>query len=114
MSLSVVKSEAGLTVVALDGRLDAGAVEEIRERFLAETTSRGHPVVVDVAGVTFLASLGIWMFVEAAKALQPHGAKLALVGPQPLVEKSLRASGFAAMVGIHPDLRDAERALRSP
>jgi anti-anti-sigma factor len=111
MSLRVIESGPDLTVVAIDGRLDALAVGELRPRFLEITAGRAQPVLVDIAGVTFLASLGIWMFVEAAKALQPHGAKLVLLAPNPLVEKTFRASGFTQMVHIHHDPAEARREL---
>ena len=111
MNLSVLESGPGHTLIALVGRLDATAVEEIRARFLEATGGAARPAVVDLAGVTFLASLGIWMLVEAAKAIQASGHRLALAAPRPLVEKSLRASGFARMLEIHPDLAGARRAL---
>jgi anti-anti-sigma factor len=58
-----------------------------------------------------MASMGIRMLVEGAKKLRASVARLALLRPAPLVEKSLRASGFASVVAIYHDEEIARREM---
>src|SRR5262245_51858016 len=53
--------EDDLIYVALDGRLDLEGTGEIDLQFTARTLAQRKPVVVDLAGVSFLASIGMRM-----------------------------------------------------
>ena len=103
MSITVFNPEESLTTLSLEGRLDAAAVTAIQPSFMAKTVALKKPVLVDMSQVSFIASLCIRMFVEAAKALKASGSRLALLNPSPFVEKTLKASGFDLVVGIYHD-----------
>ncbi len=66
-----------------------------------------------MSNVTFLASLGIRMLVEAAKGLKAPGAKIVLLKPQELVEKSLRSSGLHTILGMRHDVDEARASWSS-
>ena len=103
-----------VTTLSLEGRLDAAAVTAIQGEFLQKTAALKKPALVDMSQVTFMASLCIRMLVEAAKALRASGARLALLKPNPLVERALKASGFHLVVGIYHDEETALEGLSSP
>jgi anti-anti-sigma factor len=111
MSLSIVESGEKATIVALHGRLDAAGVQAVQTEFLQSTAALKKPAIVDMSDVTFMASLGIRMLVEAAKSLKSSGARLVLIKPQPLVEKSLKSSGLDVVVGIFHDESQARQAV---
>jgi anti-sigma B factor antagonist len=112
--ITVFNAEDGLTTLSLEGRLDATAITAIQPEFMEKTVARKKPVLVDMSQVSFMASLCIRMLVEAAKALKASGARLALLRPNPLVEKALKSSGFNLVVGIYHDEAVArEDLLRS-
>jgi anti-anti-sigma factor len=113
MSLSLLETSSVLTVVALDGRLDAAGVTEVQTQFIAETAGRKKPVIVNMEQVTFMASMGIRMLVEAAKSVKSSGGKLVLLKPQNLVEKSLKAAGLDVVVKIFHEEAEARAALVS-
>ncbi|MBL8755593.1 MAG: STAS domain-containing protein [Planctomycetes bacterium] len=82
-----------VTEVVLSGRLDLDGVQAVQDRFTFAIAPRGVPALVDLAGVEFLASLGIGMFVSVAHALKAHKAPLVLFGARPMVHKTLTAAG---------------------
>jgi anti-sigma B factor antagonist len=85
-----VLSESGaVTKVALHGRLDAPSVDRIEAGLLASIVAGDRSAMVDLAGVTFVSSVGIRMLLGATEALRQRRARLVLYGAQPLVAESL-------------------------
>jgi anti-sigma B factor antagonist len=64
--------------------------------------------VVDLAGVTFLASIGIRTLLLGAKAVQRRGGCLILLNPVDEVQHVLEVMG---MTDLMPIFRDSEAAL---
>ena len=111
MGITLFNSDEGLTTLALEGRLDAAAITAIQAEFMQKTVALKQPVLIDMSNVSFMASLCIRMLVEAAKALRTSGLRLALLRPSPLVEKTLKSSGFNLVVGIFHDEAVAREEL---
>lgn len=111
MSITLFNAEGSVTTLALNGRLDAAAITVIQPEFMVRTVGQKKPVLVDMSQVTFMASLCIRMLVEAAKSMKASGVRLGLLNPSPLVEKTLRSSGFDRVVGIYHDAENARTDL---
>jgi anti-sigma B factor antagonist len=96
--------------IALTGRLDGRGTEEIATKFAALSTAK-HRVVVDLTGISFLASIGIRELISNAKALQQKGGRMVLfVGGNPAVTKTLEATGIDALIPMFADAAEAEKA----
>lgn len=109
MELKVMRSEPGLTLVALSGKLDVDGEGQIGEQFRQLVESRaGTSFLVDMTNVSYLASLGIRLLFAAAKALARDGRKLVVVSPQPMVEETLLTSGTVRLI---PIARSEQEAL---
>ncbi len=89
MDIDVSELNANLTCIRLAGRLDSPGVDRIETRFTAALVSQGRSAVVDLSKVTFLASMGIRMFISSARALHLKGAKVVLFGASELVQSVL-------------------------
>ena len=111
MSLSVIESGEKFTVLALDGRVDVGGVNAVQAEFRELISSPGKAFLIDISQVTFLASLGIRMLVEAAKTVRGSGGSLVLLKPRPLVESILKMAGLEVILGISHDETAARLAL---
>lgn len=111
MKLEVLQSTDDLSVVGLSGRIDVKGLHEIDVKFHAATAGRGKPAVVDMSDVEFIASLGMGMLISCAQSLRRKGASLVLLGPQPVVEETLRAAGVDGVVPIVGDMDEARRQL---
>ena len=112
MELITLREDDELTHIALSGRLDVSGVQQVERPFAALTAARGKPVLVDVSEVSFLASLGMRMFLSCAKTLKQHKTKMVLLNPQPLVEDALRSAGLTSVIPIEYDIDAAMGLLK--
>ena len=111
MDMQVNQADNEITQVVLDGRFDIQGAQEVDSRF-DELAKSSKALVVDLAKVSFLASLGIRTLMLSAKTLIRHGGDMAVCGANENVEKVLRTTGFNEVAGIYPDYESAARALR--
>ena len=113
MELNVIHSDDSYTHIALVGKLDVGGVGEIENKFLGFTAARKKNAVVDISGVNFLGSMGLRVFLDAAKSLAREKKQLILLNPQPLVGEVLEASGIGEIVSIQTDAASAVALAQS-
>jgi anti-anti-sigma factor len=97
--------------VALIGRLDTAGVDRIETRVIA-VLSHGGDCVIDLAQVTFLASLGVRLLLTVAKLLARKGNRLVLLAPRPLIDQALRHSSIDEIIPVAADMDDALKLLR--
>jgi anti-sigma B factor antagonist len=101
--------------ICLGGRLDMIGVGEIELPFTALAATRPIAVLVDLTGVSFLASVGLRCIIQSAKALDLKGGRMALlVGDNPLVRRTLDAVGIAEIIPTFFDESAALDSLRQP
>jgi len=97
--------------IALSGRLDGPGTAEIATKLAELSTAGKQRVVVDLTGITFLASIGIRAVLSSAKALQAKGGRMVLfVGGNPAVTKVLEATGIDALIPMFTDAGEADKA----
>jgi len=107
MNLVVSELANGVTKVSLEGRLDVDGALKIDSEF-NKIAEENKNVLVDLANVTFIASLGIRTLITGAKATANNGGKLVLLNPQSNVEKVLRTSHIDTVLPIISDATDLE------
>lgn len=110
--LRVIKQEPDLIHVALAGRLDLLGVQSVEQTFGELTEKQGKATLVDMSEVVFLSSMGLRMFLKAAKALNRQGAKLVLLKPQAPVEETLMYVAFNNLIPIEHDPARALQILK--
>jgi len=103
----IIHQRDDISLVALEGRLDAGGVEELEQRFSEAVTERGLPAVVDMSGITFMSSLGIGFLFSNTKRLKKAGAKLVLLNPQGMVDAVLKTSKMDKVMPLVYGLEEA-------
>ena len=100
--------------IALSGRLDGRGTEEIAATFAALSTGPKQRVLVDLTGLSFLASIGIRAVLSNAKIVQQNGGRMVLlVGGNSAVTKTLEATGIDALIPMFADAAEAEKAARA-
>jgi anti-anti-sigma factor len=109
MELEILEQSPTVTRVALKGQMDTQGVDSIETRLTAALT-RGGNAIIDLSGVTFLASLGIRLLITVAKTLDRRGNRLVLVAPRQLVDQALRHSSIEDIIPVAADF-EAARAL---
>jgi anti-anti-sigma factor len=111
MKMDVASEGNGITKVVLAGSMDAKSVLDIHPRFM-EISLTEDKVIVDMANVDFLASLGMRTLVMTAKSLWDRGGYLVLVNPQAGVEKALRSAGLEKIIPLVSNLAAAVALFR--
>jgi anti-anti-sigma factor len=104
MELKPIAVEPDYTHLALSGKLDIMGVGSVETKFIGYTAARKVGAVVDLAEVISIGSMGLRMFVMAAKALDREKKKLILLSPQPLVREVVVDSGIDEFVVLETNL----------
>ncbi len=98
MNITCTELPGDIVCVALDGRLDAAGADAVGTRFTAATAAQGRPVVVDLAGVPFIASLGIRLLIANARSLSQKGVTMVLYGADENVGSVLRDAAIDQLI----------------
>lgn len=92
--------DAGSTAtMTLTGRLDISGAEVIALA-LATLSASKHDLSVDMAGVTFIASMGLRHLVSASKAIRRRGGRFVLLNPIDAVAEVIDAAGLADFLKV--------------
>ncbi|HEX4637582.1 MAG TPA: STAS domain-containing protein [Rhizomicrobium sp.] len=86
--------------VVLVGRLDTAGVDVVETRFGAAIVPNGKNTIVDLTGVTFLASMGIRMLISTTRALSRKGAKLVMFGAAPGVQDVIETAALTEIIPL--------------
>lgn len=111
MELIQLKNVDGVVALKLEGRLDLAGVAQVEEQFKEQTALAVRGLLLDCTGLSFLASLGMRMLMQAAKSMQGRGGKVVLAGPQEEVENALRMSGLDQVMPIAESIEAAQALL---
>jgi anti-anti-sigma factor len=111
--MKVVEEElpGGITRVILEGRLDIEGAAAVDLKMSVLKDSRTS-VLMDLQGVSFLASMGLRSLVMPARAIKSRGGRVVIFGPNEMVGKVLKTSGVDTVIPVHHDLSSALAALR--
>jgi anti-anti-sigma factor len=109
----VTSEDRGATArVVLTGRLDIVGAEAVALP-LATLAGAKQNLIVDMSGVSFVASIGLRHLVSAAKTVTRRGGRLVLLNPTELVEVVLVTSGLTNMLPIVRSDSEADAAIDS-
>lgn len=111
MELESTQLTEGIIKISLNGRLDINGVNAVNNRFAILATTHKTDVIVDLAGVSFMASIGIRMFMEAARGQHGRGGRLVIAAAQPAVTKVLVTTGVNQLIPLYEDVESAQAAL---
>jgi anti-anti-sigma factor len=111
MHLELFDAPGGVTGARLVGRLDAAGADAIGLRFTAGLAAAGRSSIVDLSGVSFVASMGIRLLVSTAKALRLKGCRMVLFGAQPDVQETFVQAALDQILDIVSSQDAAVQAL---
>jgi anti-sigma B factor antagonist len=112
LSISVAQ-ERGYAVVSVAGEIDAGTEQQFRDA-LTSVLARGVlRIVVDLAGVAFMASAGIGVLMGMRRVLADEGGSLVLASPHGEVAQVLSMTGVDTVIPVAASAADAVARLDS-
>jgi anti-sigma B factor antagonist len=112
MDISIKEASGSTGRVSLAGKLDILGAEKVAVP-LAAVTGGSQNVIIDMSGVTFIASIGIRSLVASAKALARKGGRLILVGLTAPVHEVLQTAGITELVSTATSDDEALQMLAS-
>ncbi len=102
MPIAIQELDGNVTKVVLSGRIDVAGAREIDLPMSVVAGSR-RAVVIDLAAVEFMASMGLRSLVVCAKSIIGKRGRVVLLAPQPAVAEVLTVSGIDDLIPIHHD-----------
>src|SRR5882757_547819 len=97
----------GVTVLSLDGRLDASAVSTLDQAFASAFSQGARKFVWNFEKLTYIRSAGLRSVLQALKATGASKGKFAIALVSPQVMEVFEISGFKDLLTICPDLAGA-------
>jgi anti-anti-sigma factor len=107
MELNYSELENKVNLIKLIGILDVQGVDAIGTKFAGYSSGDNSRVLVDLAEVEFLTSIGIRLLVTTAKSVASRGGKLVLLNPNENVKGVLEMTGIMDIIPIHNSLQEA-------
>jgi anti-anti-sigma factor len=111
MNLVVDQLNPQTVCLRLNGRLDLKGCGEIEQRFVALAATHGNNVIVDMAHLEFLASIGIRLLISSAKANARRGGHMVLAAPPAAVRSVLETAGIDTLIPLFADEAQALSSL---
>lgn len=94
-----IDDEGPAARVTMTGRLDLSGAEVIALP-LATLSGSKDALYLDMAGVTFLASIGLRYLVTTAKTMARRGGRLVLLNPNAAVTEVIELAGLAGLLPV--------------
>lgn len=104
MKLDYSELDNGIRLLKLNGTLDMNGTYSIEVQFVRHCAGENVRVLVDLAKVNFMSSIGIPLLVNSAKSIVSRGGKVAFLNPQDKVLSVLEMVGVPEMIPIHTDM----------
>ena len=101
----------GIRLIKLIGKLDNIGISDIETKFTSCCAGDNVRVIVDLSETDFLASSGIRLLNLTVKSIFKRCGKMALINPNPEVQKILEATGIQETIPLYSQLESAETVL---
>ena len=85
MALNIQHLESGISVIVMDGRLDASQAKEFKNQVNNLVDDGRIKLIIDMARVDFVDSSGLGSLVGALKLVNNRGGDIKIVSPRPEV-----------------------------
>lgn len=114
MECVVSRETSDYIMLDLNGAMDAKGIGAIEDTVLGYATKATRHLLLDLADVTYLSSIGLRLFLQAAKSLARQQRQLLLAAPSEMVRKVLNDAAVDKLITVAPDLKTATHMLQAP
>lgn len=87
-------------LVKLDGELDTAAAQEVEKEFQPLMVAKDKAITIDCAGLNYISSSGLRLFLSLLKSCKPNGNTLTLEHLNDNIKKVFSMTGFSALFNI--------------
>ena len=103
---------ADIVTLVVSGRLDTTTANAFQDRVLAHIESGARRIAIDLAGLEYISSAGLRVFILAAKRLDGAQGRIALCTLTEAVREVFDIAGFIPIFAIYDSHREALEGLR--
>lgn len=102
-----VRQTGPASVITVTGSADIAESEKLQAALDQLTVRRVGLIVLDLAGMDFICSVGLGAIITAHLKGRHHKARIRLVNPQPAVRQVLETTRLTKLFPIYSDLQEA-------
>ena len=107
--------EGDITIITLEGYLDAHTAPQFEEKLQAEIEAGRTRVIVDCAKLTYISSAGLGVFMSFIEEIREQGGDIKICGLAPKVRHTFEILGFQDIFDLLEDVPSAvQRFAESP
>lgn len=99
-----------ILTLALTGRLDAATSKGVEDHVLGAIDAGARQLVLDLAGLEYISSVGLRVFMMAAKRLKVSGGAVVVSGLRPSIQQVFEIAGFTR---LFPAFATRDEAVKS-
>ena len=104
-----------ITIIALEGYLDAHTAPQFEEKLQAEIEEVRNRIIVDCAKLTYISSAGLGVFMSFIEEIREQGGDINICGLAPKVRHTFEILGFQDIFDLLEDVPSAvQRFAESP
>ena len=109
--MNISESKQGnVTILKAQGKLDATSSPELDKRLTSLVESGTRQIALDLAGLDYVSSAGLRVFLSAAKRLKQAQGKLALANLSAQVQQIFDIAGFESILPVFKTVNKAVAA----
>jgi len=109
--VEVLNKKPGVFVISIFGSLDSEHYPELEEKAFALIGQEAGVIVLDLAGLSYISSMGIAALLKIKKAVEQGQGKFMLVNPQPQVRKVFEIIKALPLETIFKSIEEADAYL---
>jgi len=98
------ETQGPVLIVHLAGYLDGHTCAELDRRITALIKAGAKRLVIELAGLSYIASAGVGIFINTQHIVEKAGGNLQLVSPSPSVREIFAILGLESLFVIHDTL----------
>ena len=107
--------QGDLTIISLEGYLDAHTAPQFEEKLQAEIEEGRNRIIVDCAKLTYISSAGLGVFMSFIEEIREQGGDIKICGLAPKVRHTFEILGFQDIFDLLEDVPSAvQRFAESP
>lgn len=111
MEISQQALDPDITLIQLNGRLDAKSSERVKATLRELSEQDQAKIIIDLQGVPFIDSSGLAALVSGLRLVRERGGVIVLSGAQSQAQIVFRLTMLDRVFTIHPTFQEARGSL---
>jgi anti-anti-sigma factor len=111
MQIEYETAADGLAKITLAGRMDIEGTLAIELKLASYTSTDKGTFIIEMSGVSFLASMGIRALIITAKSVRTRRGRLVILGADENIALTLQTAGVDGLIPLFTDFESARSAV---